>query len=165
MATSGRAAEASSRRGRRGESIALALGAAGLAPFFAAGAAIWAGPRLGPFAHFAPVALLAYAATIAAFLGGVRWGVTIAEEGDPDPPTLIAAVAPQIAAWALVVAPISLELRYAGLFVLIAVQGAADLRATGLPDWYRRLRLPLTVGACAALASGVIWAVRLAPPH
>lgn len=145
-----------------GAQAAWLLGLLGLAPFFLAGAVLWAGPgRLGPAVYLAPLALMAYAATIVSFLGGVRWGYELARPAGPDPRLLIASVLPQIAAWALLFAPLAAEVRFGGLLVLLLIQGGADMLADDLPGWYRALRGPLTAGAAAALLSGLVWTLRL----
>ena len=136
------------------------LGVAGLLPFFASAAALWAGPqRLGPGVFFAPIVLLAYAATIASFLGGARWGAEIARSAGPRPIFLVSAVAPQLAALALVAAPLPASDRYAGLLLVLLVQGVGDALSPDLPAWYRSLRIPLTVGAVAAVAAGLAWVI------
>lgn len=139
------------------------LGVAGLIPFFLAGAALWAGPqRFGQLVFIAPVALLAYGATIAAFLGGVRWGAEMGRLGGPRPMVMALSTAPQVLAWLLIFAPIPTVGRYGGLMLLIAVMGVIDAASPDLPDWYRRMRIPLSVGAVAALGSGLAWTIVLA---
>ncbi len=146
-----------------GVRTAWLLGVAGLLPFFAASAALWAGPeRLGPGVFFAPIVLLAYAATIASFLGGARWGAETARPGGPRPLFLVSSVAPQLAAVALVAAPLPATDRYAGLALVLAVQGVGDTLSPDLPAWYRSLRIPLTVGAVGAVLAGLAWVVVVA---
>ncbi len=144
-----------------GVRAAWILGMAGLAPFFGAAAVMWAGPRRFEPAlfFFAPILLLAYAATIASFLGGVRWGVEAARPGGPRAVFLLSSVAPQLAAVTLIVAPLETSWRYAGLAVVLVVQGVGDALAPDLPDWYRRLRVPLTVGAAASVVAGLAWVI------
>ena len=144
------------------------LGYLGLIPFFAAAAVMWAGPRrIEPaLFFFAPILLLIYAATIGSFLGGVRWGVEAARAGGPRPLLLLSAVAPQLAAVALIVAPLATAWRYGGLGVVLLAQGIGDGLAPDLPDWYRRLRFPLTVGAAASVLAGLAWTTTVgAPPR
>jgi hypothetical protein len=78
------------------------LGLAGLIPFAAASATRAAGPPelAGP----ALLALLAYAAVILSFLGGVRWGAELSAER-PSPAVIALSVLPSLAAWTLLVAP------------------------------------------------------------
>ncbi len=151
-----------------GVRTAWLLGVAGLLPFFASGAALWAGPeRLGPGVFYAPILLLAYAATIASFLGGARWGAEIARATGPRPIFLVSSVAPQIAAVALVAAPLQAVDRYAGLALVLLVQGIGDALSPDLPAWYRSLRIPLTVGAVGAVLAGLAWVIVVAghPPR
>ncbi|MBE7218003.1 MAG: DUF3429 domain-containing protein [Caulobacteraceae bacterium] len=140
-------------------------GLAGLVPFFVAAAAMWAGPgRLGHWAGVAVLALLAYGATIISFLGGVRWGFELQRPGGPDPRLLFLSVTPQIAAWALLFLPMPgaepLAWRFGGLLALLVLVGVADVLSRDLPQWYRTLRIPLTVGAGAALLAALAWALR-----
>lgn len=145
-----------------GAQAAWLLGMAGLLPFFLSGAVLWAGPgRLGPAVFLAPLALMAYAATIVSFLGGVRWGYELARPAGPDPRLLVGSVLPQIAAWGLLFAPLASPARLGGLLLVLLVQGGADMLSDDLPGWYRALRAPLTVGAAAALVSGLVWTLRL----
>lgn len=145
-----------------GAQAAWLLGLAGLVPFFLSGAVLWAGPaRLGAAVFLAPLALMAYAATIVSFLGGVRWGYELARPAGPDLRMLVGSVLPQIAAWALLFAPLAASARFGGLLLLLLVQGAADMLSDDLPGWYRALRGPLTAGAAAALVSGLLWTLHL----
>lgn len=150
-----------------GARTAWLLGMAGLTPFLTAAVALWAGPgRIGPVVFFAPIALLAYAATIASFLGGARWGAEIGRAGGPRAIFLVSAVAPQLAAVALVAAPLPAADRYAGLALVLLVQGVGDALSPDLPAWYRALRIPLTVGAVASVLAGLAWVMTVAaPPH
>lgn len=157
--------QASSSPGAR---AAWVLGLSGLLPFFAGGAVVWAGAgRVGGLAFAAPFLLLAYGATISSFLGGVRWGVEVARAEGPGVRRLALSVTPQLAAWALAAVPgLPLDARFGGLALLLLVQGIADASARDLPDWFRALRIPLTVGAVVALAAAAVWAARLpALPH
>lgn len=147
----------------RGERAGWMLGVAGLIPFFVTGAVLWAGPqRFGPLVFIAPIALLAYAATIASFLGGVRWGAEMNREAGPRPIPLALSTAPQVLAWLLIIAPIPTVGRYGGLILLFAIGAVWDAASPDLPAWYRGLRVPLSVGAVAALLSGLVWTILLA---
>jgi hypothetical protein len=57
---------------------AWALGLAGLIPFVALALLVALNPRIK---EEAASALLAYGAIILSFLGGIRWGFTVLEEG------------------------------------------------------------------------------------
>ena len=69
-------------------------------------------------------------------------------------------------AWLAILYPLPGTLapvRYAALLILLLVTGAADYVAgASLPDRYRRLRLPLTLGAGVAMASGFAWSLMVA---
>ena len=122
---------------------------------------MWAGPaRLGHWAATAVLALLAYAATIVSFLGGVRWGSELQRPGGPEPRLLFLSVTPQLAAWTLLFMPMPLAARFGGLLVVLVLSGVADALSRDLPEWYRTLRIPLTVGAGAALLAALVWALR-----
>jgi hypothetical protein len=135
---------------------ALVLGHAGLLPFV--GAALWA--AVGPAEQQALAArvLLAYAATIVSFLGGIHWGLAFAAPDGPATARLAWGVVPALIAWPalLLPAPAGLAL-LAGLLVLCY---AVDRRAyppLGLAAW---LPLRRTLSAVAALscALGVAFA-------
>lgn len=125
------------------------LGLSGLIPFAAAAAGAWLLPRWDALL-IAGVGLL-YGAVILSFLGGVRWGASMAAGAAPRP--YVEAVIPSLFAWCaaglgiLWKAEQGLLLMAAGLLAL----GLSDAaRAGGLfPLWYRPLRLVLSV--CAAL--------------
>lgn len=125
------------------------LGYAGLIPFFAGAASVWAA-RGTPAGAFAAYALAAYAATIAAFLGGVHWGPAL-RDGGRDVAALAWGVMPQLAAWlALLLLPSRPAL--AALASLLALCYLVDRRMyvrAGLADWLP-MRLQLTLGAVAS---------------
>ncbi len=131
---------------------ARALGIAGLLPFGAGALALWAWRDPTTSAHIG-FALAAYAATIAAFLGGIHWGTAL-RAGGPAPVPLIWGVLPQLAGWLALLLPIR-----AGLLTCAAVLVAcylADRRLypqEGLAAWLP-MRLQLTVGAAASCVLG-----------
>lgn len=55
------------------------LGLAGLIPFWSLALALFSGHTLGVPPASASFVLAAYAATIASFLGGMRWGLAVSE--------------------------------------------------------------------------------------
>lgn len=121
-------------------------------PFVAGAASIWA--LHDPVASLrAGFVLVAYAATIAAFLGGVHWGPAL-RAGGRAPVPLIWGVLPQLAGWSALVMPVQ-----AGLLTCAAVLAAcyaADRRlypGEGLAAWLP-MRLHLTVGAVASCVLG-----------
>lgn len=123
-----------------------------MVPFVAGAAALWLYRDPTALAHIA-FALTAYAATIAAFLGGVHWGPTLRSDGKA-PLSLVWGVMPQLAGWVVLLMP-----RRAGLLtcaaVLIACY-AADRQLypeEGLAAWLP-MRLQLTVLATASCLLG-----------
>ena len=93
-------------------------------------------------------ALEAYAATIAAFLGGVHWGPAL-RDGGRDLVTLAWGVAAQLSAWLALLLPSRPAL--ALLALLLAACFLFDRRVygrAGLAEWLP-MRGQLTVGAVA----------------
>jgi len=138
--------------------VAKWLGAAGAIPFVTI---VISGPFLSdPLKYSAFLALIAYGAVILSFLGGIHWGLSIApsrEEG-PDGASfrrLGVSVLPALIGWvALLVAP------PVGIVVLAVAFGFVlfvDLLASRngeAPNWYPRLRWPLTLTVIASLLIG-----------
>ena len=104
-------------------------------------------------------ALVAYGATILSFLGGVHWGLAIGSRSNADhqefQTRLIVSVIPSLAAWTALLFP-----ENTGLLILAAAIAAilwVDIRATRLghaPQWYPKIRIPLTCVVVAALLFG-----------
>ena len=131
--------------------FATVLGYAGLLPFLAATAAIFSSdPTVsGPGLY----ALTVYAAVFLSFMGAVHWGLAMRSDHAVARWQLAASVVPLLTAGLLVVVlpPPSTLI---GLGVAFLVLLGFDLLAVrqGLaPDWYARLRVPLTVLSCVAL--------------
>ncbi|PIB90819.1 DUF3429 domain-containing protein [Caulobacter sp. FWC2] len=142
-----------------------ALGVLGLIPFVAAPLRLMDG--FGPGLAWTSLQAI-YAAVILAFLGGVR-AAHAAFAVESDTRVIVAAMAPPLVGFGLGAAatfnPARTDITAGallGLALALAVQGAWDVNARTLPDWYRRLRIPLTVVACLALASGALLAGILA---
>lgn len=129
------------------------LGAAGLVPFVAAAASVW-WLRGTPAAVQAGLALAAYAATIAAFLGGVHWGPAL-RAGGVAPLPLIWGVVPQLCAWLALLLPTRASL-LACAVVLVACY-LADRRLypqAGLAPWLpMRLQLTVVAAICCVLGA------------
>ena len=131
---------------------ARVLGIAGLMPFVAGALALWAlrDPAVSARTAFA---LAAYAATIAAFLGGVHWGPAL-RAGGLAPGPLIWGVVPQLAGWLALLLP-----SHASLLVCAAVLVVcylADRRLypeAGLEAWLP-MRLQLTAIAVSSCVLG-----------
>lgn len=134
------------------------VGGFGLVPFVAG-----AGLALATDLPWAIDALRFYAAVILSFLGGVHWGLAIADFGAPPGhgagwTRLGGSVLPALIAWVCLLLPpapglLAMALAFAALL-------AADLLAVRralAPPWYPRLRIPLTfvVAVCLTIA-GVV---------
>jgi hypothetical protein len=131
-------------------------GLLGLIPFLAAPAAGMVVPEL---AGLSTVVLALYGALILSFLGGARWGFAYAQPG-AGAWLITLTMLPTLAAFALLLLPSPLRvLQLAGLAAMLVAQGVWDLRGRGLPPWYPRLRILLTVGAVTGLGLGV-WIAR-----
>lgn len=137
-----------------------ALGALGLIPFVAPPLLVLTGVLPTETAW---IAQAAYAGAILAFLGGVR-AAHAALGARADIATLVIAMAPPIVGFAVAAlvagagSPAVVSIGLLGLALALAAQGAWDMTAPSLPDWYRKLRLPLTVVACGALLVGALLA-------
>ncbi|MBE7197978.1 MAG: DUF3429 domain-containing protein [Parafilimonas terrae] len=95
-------------------------------------------------------ALAVYAATILAFLGGIRWGLAVGKGGNPS--DYVVSVLPQLAGWACLLVPSPWRFVVLGLLILLLGPADRHLVARGMaPDWFGRLRLILSTGAGAAL--------------
>lgn len=122
---------------------ALILGLAGLLPFLAGLLAVMFGTT--PAQHLVgEKVFLYYSATILAFLGGVRWGAALAR---PSWRALSLAVAPSLIAFgALLIDPFNALLVLASTFAVVGAADAGRKPSADWPDWYRRLRVMLTIG-------------------
>jgi hypothetical protein len=133
------------------------LGALGLIPFLA--------PPVLRIDWFEPVLSwsslqIVYAAAILSFLGGVRAAQAVFSDDCP-PGTLVLAMAPPLAGWALAAIGVMGQSQPSlaanallGMAAALAAQGVWDVTAGALPEWYRQLRLPLTAMACIGLVIG-----------
>lgn len=145
------------------------LGYAGLIPFIACASylvylLLWndGGAATAMATSITSQALAIYAAAIISYLAGVHAGARL--DGEPTrglqfAPGQLAVVA----AWVLAALPALLpaELRFFALAALLVALLARDRASrTSLPEWYRRLRLRLTIGASASLfVAGTIFAL------
>lgn len=133
------------------QKIALGLALFGFVPFAALTLAMFlpnGAQILGlQMAALAPVALGAYAAIILSFLGGIRWGVAIAN--DPDEAisrTLVYSVAPSLWGWAAFFAPAPVNfLMFAIGFLAMGRWDLALVQEGAAPAWFGKLRLILTM--------------------
>lgn len=129
------------------------LGPAGLIPF--------AGLALGAWLGWpgAATALVAYGATILAFLGAVHWGLALRAapaERPAEAARLWLGVLPALLGWVALLLPLT-----AGLGLLaVAIPGTAAVETMAarrglLPEGYLRLRWALSAGAAICLVAGL----------
>lgn len=135
---------------------ARSLGYAGLLPFLGLALSVGFfqdGLRL-PLAH----ALLAYAATIASFLGAIHWGLAMrgTQEADPSLHLFLWGVTPCLCAWVALLAPIGMGLW--GMAVLLWACYGVDMRVYprhGVQAWLP-MRAVLTQVASACCVIGAL---------
>ncbi|WP_419906743.1 DUF3429 domain-containing protein [Hoeflea sp.] len=134
------------------------LGGLGLIPFAACAlASVLAPPQ---WSDSASQWLVFYGAVILSFLGGIQWGMAIRTEGGPDgsgpsASDLALSVVPALLGWFALLVPAGYALVI--LAVAFASVLAVDLMTTRnrrAPDWYPKLRWPLTVIAIVTLIIG-----------
>ena len=129
--------------------VPLLLGLGGLIPFWVLAFSRVSGVDFGITPASISLALATYAATILAFLGGIRWGVAMRDPAGID---YAIAVVPQLIGWAALAVPDPWRLFLLGLVVLALGPIDRNLVIRGLaPPWFGRLRLILSLGAGAAL--------------
>jgi hypothetical protein len=135
---------------------ALALGLAGLIPFFAAAASLWyVLPMLPPDTGL--VLMVSYGAIILSFLGGIRWGTAIGPyDSRRQSLELSASVAGSLLGLAAIFIPpvLALSLLIAG-FLTQALWDVLSVEAGRLPAWFGRLRMLLTAGAVVSLIAAL----------
>ena len=135
--------------------FARLLGLAGLLPFLAGAVALAALDAPGLKA-WAGTALVAYAALIATFLGGIHWGLAM-QGVQPVNLRLGWGVTPSLLAWVAVMLPPTIGLPW--LAALLVICYAVDRRlyaSAGLSGWLG-LRLQLTSVAALSCLVGA-WA-------
>lgn len=131
---------------------AARLGYAGLLPFVTLAAAAWLAPAAYR-AHVA-VALLAYGATIASFLGAIHWGLALRGPAAPEPGPLVWGVFPSLVAWVALLLPLSQGLVTLALLLCICLAvDRGSYPAYGLSPWLA-MRWRLTGVAVLSLIAG-----------
>ena len=96
--------------------------------------------------------LTAYGAVVLSFLGGMRWGIALTGKGGESRRDLMLGIVPPLVGWSAMLVPPPLT--FVLLAVAFAAQGAWDsltLTSAAAPDWFRRLRIQMTVLVVAAL--------------
>lgn len=133
--------------------LPYALGFAGVVPFAASTAVLWAGPAAWQDAALTVVC--AYALIILAFLGGVHWGIALASGRAWQ---FVWSVVPSLVALSAALFPVPAMLcALAAAYVAAGVVDVVVFRRDG-PAWYVTLRLWLTV-----LVAPLILAAAFAP--
>ena len=134
------------------------LGGLGLIPFGVGSIVV-----LATEATWAYDVLRYYAATILAFMGGVQWGLAMADAGAADQNPflwrrLLISILPALIAWLalLLSSPFDVAL-IAAAFGLLLLSDLSAIRQGWVPAWYARLRIPLTATVLVALLL-TVWA-------
>jgi len=138
--------------------VPLALGLAGLIPYWGLALGVATGVDLGVGAPALALALAAYGALILSFLGGIRWGIAVSmEEQGPARRGYVISVVPSLLAFAALALPPEPRLwTLAGLHVLLGLLDYGLVCREEAPEWFGRLRLILAAGAALALGMGAI---------
>lgn len=128
------------------------LGAFGAVPFVALALAgfIYEGPLRDQLVF----AVTAYGALILSFLGGVHWGLAIADpsQSPTAPRRLTVSVLPSLIGWAALLLPISSALvLLAAAFILMLILDRWASTNGEAPAWYPSLRWPLTLVVVTSL--------------
>ncbi len=134
---------------------AVLLGGGGAVPFIALAIASWMATENA--ALIAAEWVLAYAAVILSFIGGAHWGFASLRSGahSASSPSLVLAlsVLPSVIGWAALLspAPWSAGTLAVAFIAILPLDHWAQARSLA-PDWWMRLRLPLSVTVATALA-------------
>ena len=124
------------------------LGYAGLIPFVGLAGLMWL--VSGDVHAFVAMALSAYAATIAAFLGGIHWGMALPLDAAARRFHLVWGVIPSLVAWVALLMP-----AYAGLpllALLLVVCYGVDRRSWAQWGWADWLPLRARLTAVSVLS-------------
>lgn len=141
---------------KKGPLPAVVLGAAGLIPFITAP---WMCMTVGEFDPAWELSQVAYGAVILSFLGGARWGLSLAPVRvpglSPSWENMGVAVAPAILGWLslLMPSPVGVLTVSSGLLVT----GYLDITTAGYPTWYKGMRFVLTAVAVASMVLTLLF--------
>ncbi len=145
--------------------MALMLGLSGLLPFLLGGIGVWL-EILGDLRFALPLIIVAYAALIASFLGGVRWGAAMQNALRQDdaleklPRYLVMAITPSLVALVGFMLPLPQAfILFITLFIAQAVLDFMAIENGDLAAWYKPLRMLLTMIACLSMLSLFIHAL------
>jgi hypothetical protein len=148
---------------KRIPAMAIALSLAGFLPFAGLTLLLFTAAPSSATVSLVLAALIGYGAVILSFLGGIRWGATLGERNSSAQAlALSVSIIPAIVGWAAVLLLSARGQAFAPLSLLIAgfvTQGLWDLvgaRSGALPQWFARLRLPLTLAVTVCLIAAAI---------
>ena len=126
----------------------LIYGLAGLVPFLLPPVIAGVSPS---HADILGLVSVVYGALILSFLGGARWGQEVARQ-QPRLGVISLSMLPTLAGLALLLATwLDRHAQLVAMAALLGLHFVWDAGSIGLPAWYTRLRLILTVGAVAGL--------------
>ncbi|WP_417514977.1 DUF3429 domain-containing protein [Minwuia sp.] len=134
------------------------LAMAGLVPFVGGAWMVHFGE--GGWLGIARFSMPIYAAVILSFLGGTQWGFALAPGARQDARAvrLLIAMVPSIAGWLIMALPFTAPqnkyLMFAGLLILWAAIDHVYARRGWAPDWYPKLRWPITIIAAGSMVIG-----------
>lgn len=138
------------------------LGHAGLMPFVLLALLLWL--LTGPEQTFVSVALAAYAALIASFLGGIHWGVAWTSVRSATGASAITrqhllwGVTPSLLAWPGLLMPPFAGLAWLGFVLILCYLADRTLYArAGLQTWLTlRFRLSAIASLCCFIGAGAL---------
>ena len=142
--------------GMSAETLLVRLSYLGLVPFVLLAALMWlVSADLHPFVA---IALVSYAGVIAAFLGGIHWGIALRPDTLNAPHGrwhLVWGVVPSLVAWVAVVMPAYAGLPLLGLLLVACC--VVDFKTwphAGLAAWLpMRLRITVVAVLCCVLGA------------
>lgn len=133
---------------------ALVLGVSGLIPFIAAPAYM---AMSGSFIASLAYSQVAYGAVALSFVGAVRWGMALSENGIVRPNwfNLGYSVTPCLVAWVALMLPTTLSL----MTLIFGLGGATymDITMFGYPSWFKALRFLISFIAILSLWTVLVF--------
>ncbi|WP_084398485.1 DUF3429 domain-containing protein [Henriciella aquimarina] len=107
--------------------------------------------------------LQVYAAVILSFLGGIRWGMALAQS-QTHPSVLVLSVLPALAGWVIVPAATLLSASqhaewYLAFAALFALQLVWDWSSQAVPGWFKPVRLTVSLIVIGSLAGA--WLIQV----
>ena len=135
--------------------VFLILGIMGVLPFWAP-VALLIVPEVSPASSI--MAQKAYGAAILAFLGGIHWGLAIADGRFATTWSAIWGILPALAGWlALLMGDTSGQIVLGSALALSLLLDYLVLSDRSAAHWYWRMRLPLSLIAIAAIFAMLVF--------